>query len=61
MSPMLKIKGHDEKKEMDFDLRYQLSLTVEQRIHGMLDLSKNLQILAKKYATRKTYRIIQRP
>jgi hypothetical protein len=61
MSPMLKIKGHNEKKERDFELNYQLSLTAEQRIENMLEISKRILIMARKYATRKTYRIIQRP
>lgn len=61
MSPILKIKGHNEAKERDFELNYQLSLTPEQRISIMLELSKQILIMARKYATRKTYRIIQRP
>ena len=61
MSPLLKIKGHNEAKERDFELNYQLSLTPEQRIHMMLEVSKRYLIMAKKYAARKTLRIIQRP
>ena len=60
MSPILKIKGHNEAKERDFELRHQLSLTPEQRISMMLEVSKRILIMAHKYATRKTYRIIQR-
>ncbi len=60
MSPMLKLDKDDEEKERDFDLRFRLSCTPDQRIRMMLDVSKLSFTLAKQYATRKTYRIIQR-
>lgn len=60
MSPILKIRGNDEKKEREFTLRCNLMLSVDERIYKMLEVSKRIQIIAKKYAARKTYRIIQR-
>lgn len=60
MNSLLKVKGHDEEQERDFDLRHALTLTPEQRVHAMLELSRRVLKLAKQYETRKTYRIIQR-
>lgn len=60
MSPVLKLKKHDEKKEREFTLRCHLEYTPEQRIHMMLELSKRGFVMAGKYAAKKTYRIIQR-
>lgn len=60
MAALLKIEGHDEERERDFELRCELEYTPEQRVHRMLVISRRVLIMAKKYATRKTYRIIQR-
>ena len=60
MSPMLKIKGHNEKKEMDFELRHQMTLTTQERFDAMLSLSMELIKLAIKHGYSKTPKIVKR-
>lgn len=58
--PLLKIKGHDEEKERDFELMHQMSLTTQQRFEAMISLSIELIKLASRHGYRKTPKIVKR-
>jgi hypothetical protein len=60
MSPILKIDKDDEEKEIDFELDYQLSLTVDQRFSMMFQKSKELVDMLEKNGHRKPSEIIKR-
>ena len=60
MSPVLKLREHDEKKEILFELKYQLSLTTRQRFEMMTKRSKEIKELLEKSGHRKPSEIIKR-
>ena len=60
MSPVLKLREHDEKKEILFELKYQLSLTTRQRFEMMMRKSKEIKDLLEKSGHRKPFEIIKR-
>jgi len=60
MSPMLKIKGHNEAKERDFELMHQMTLTTQQRFEAMISFSIELIKLASRHGYRKTPKIVKR-
>jgi len=60
MSPVLKLSEHDEKKEILFELKYQLSLTTRQRFEMMMKKSKEIKDLLEKSGHRKPFEIIKR-
>ena len=60
MSPILKLDIDDEEKEIDFELNYLLSLSVDQRFQMMFQKSKELSEMLVKYGHRKTPEIIKR-
>lgn len=60
MSPILKLDKHNEKKEILFELKYQLSLSTRQRFEMMLKKSKEIKDLLKKSGHRKPFGIIKR-
>ena len=60
MSPVLKINRDDEKEEMLFELRYQMSLTTNQRFEMMFRKSAEMKKLLEKSGHRKTFEIIKR-
>jgi hypothetical protein len=60
MSPVLKLSEHDEKKEILFELKYQLSLTTRQRFEMMFKRTEELRKLMGKSGSRKTVQIIKR-
>lgn len=51
---VLKLNKHDEKKEIDFELDYLLSLTTKQRFEMMFEKSRQMAALLKKNWGRKT-------
>ncbi|MBN1972679.1 MAG: hypothetical protein JW787_03515 [Sedimentisphaerales bacterium] len=58
---ILKLDKHDEKKEIEFELKYLASLTTRQRFELMFEKTQQLRSLNKKrYANRKTTQIIKR-
>lgn len=59
--PMLKLDKHDPQKELEFEVRCALMMTLADRIHKMLLHSQAMLKLAKQYATRRPYQIIKRP
>lgn len=60
MAPVLKLSRHNEKKEILFELKYQLSLTTRQRFNMMLNKSKEMRSLLEKSGHRKAFEIIKR-
>jgi hypothetical protein len=60
MSPILKIEKDDEEKEIDFELDYQLSLSIDQRFRMMFQKSKELAVMLEKNGHRKPFEIIKR-
>ncbi len=48
MCPILKLKRHNEKKEIEFELKYLLSLTTRQRFEMMFKKSKEMRELLEK-------------
>lgn len=57
---ILKLNKHDEKKEIEFELDYLLSLTTAQRFEIMFRRSRQMKSLDKKNGRRKTAEIIKR-
>lgn len=58
--PILKLSKHDPKKELEFDVRCHLELSVEQRLKMLWLLSLDTLKLAKLYAPRKALTIVKR-
>lgn len=61
MGTVLKLDDNNEKKEILFELKYQLSLTVRQRFGMMLKKTKEIKSLLEKSGHRKPFEIIKRP
>jgi len=53
MAPILKLDDHDEKKEIEFELSYLLSLTLQERFQLMFKKSKELIDLLEKNGHRR--------
>ena len=60
MCPILKLKKHNEGKEIEFELKYLLSLTTRQRFKMMFKKSEEMKRLLEKSGHRKTVQIIKR-
>ena len=60
MSHILKLKNHNPKKEIEFELKYLSSLTVKERFEMMLKKSKEIINLLEKNGHRKPFEIIKR-
>lgn len=60
MSPVLKLDKDNEKKEILFELKYQLSLTTRQRFEMMFKRTEELRKLMGKSGSRKTVQVIKR-
>lgn len=60
MSPVLRLSEHDEKKELLFELKYQLSLSTRQRFEMMFKRTEELRKLVGKGGSRKTIQVIKR-
>ncbi len=60
MKSILKIKGHNEKKEILFELTYLLSLSTRQRFEMMSKKTKEMISLLVKSGHRKPFEIIKR-
>ncbi len=60
MCPVLKLKRHNEEKEIFFELKYQLSLTTRQRFEMMFKKTKEIISLLEKSGYRKPFEIIKR-
>jgi len=60
MSPILKLDDHDEEKEIEFELSYLLSLTLQERFQLMFKKSKELIDLLEKNGHRRPDGIFKR-
>ena len=60
MSPMLKVKGNDEKKEFEFEIEYQLSLTAQRRFKMMFRKSREMLKMLVENGHRKPFEVIKR-
>ncbi|MDP1853694.1 MAG: hypothetical protein Q8L26_05805 [Candidatus Omnitrophota bacterium] len=60
MTPILKLKGHNEKKEIEFELRYLRSLSVKQRFALMRRKTKEMVNLLERSGYRRAFEIIKR-
>lgn len=60
MAPLLKCDRDDEDRELDFELDYQLSLSVEERFRMMFRKSRETAALLIRNGHRKPVQIIKR-
>jgi hypothetical protein len=61
MCPILKLDEHDEERERQFELDYQLSLTTRQRFEMMERRSNEIKRMLIRRGYRKPVEIIKRP
>lgn len=57
---LLLLKKDDEKKEIEFELQYLLSLTVQERFQLMLRKSREMLALLEQNGHRKTAEVLKR-
>jgi hypothetical protein len=60
MTQILKLKRHNIKKEIEFELKFLKSLSVRQRFELMFKKTKEMVILLKKHGHRRTFEIVKR-
>lgn len=60
MSPILKLKKHNLKKEQEFELKYQRSLSLADRFHMVIHQSKLVLQTLINYGYRKSSEVIKR-
>jgi len=58
--PILKLKHHDEDRELEFELEYQKTLTVQQRFEMLEERRRFFQQQLLRYEYRKPFEIIKR-
>lgn len=58
--PILKLKEHDEEKEIEFEINYLLSLSLQQRFEMMEEKNSFIRSFIKQNEHRKTTQIIKR-
>ena len=61
MAPILKLREDDEERELDFEIDYLLSLTVEQRTNMMLEESERTLRSLIAHGQRKPVEVVKRP
>jgi len=60
MAPILKLDDHDEEKEIEFELSWLLSLTLQERFQLMFKKTKELIELLERNGHRRPDQIIKR-
>ncbi|MEK6647126.1 MAG: hypothetical protein AABY84_10695 [Candidatus Firestonebacteria bacterium] len=60
MKSLLKLAKHDEKKEIEFEMNYLASLTVEQRFRMLFQKSDEMKKVLLRNGHRKAFEIIKR-
>jgi hypothetical protein len=60
MARVLKLKTDNERKEIEFELRYLVSLTVKQRFQLMFRKIQEILRLLKKSGQRRSFEVIKR-
>lgn len=58
--PVLKTKAHDERKELDFEIEYQLSLTFQERYRMMAEASEYILKILRSNEKGRPFQIIKR-
>lgn len=58
--PVLKLDHDDEEREREFELRYQLALTFEQRFRMMEEASRRLNAQLEQHGHRKSFEVVKR-
>ena len=58
--PTLKLKKHNHRKEIEFELKYLKSLTTKQRFQMMLKKTEEIRGLLKTHGYRKTAQVTKR-
>ncbi len=57
---ILKLDKHDEKKEIEFEVRHQMTLTTQERFEAMLTFSMEMMKLARRHGYNATPHIVKR-
>ena len=60
MKKVLKLKQHDSKKEIEFELHYLKSLSIQQRFEMVFKKTKEILKLLEKSGHRRSFKIIKR-
>ena len=60
MSPVLKLREHDEDQELEFELAYQRGLTTQQRFELMFRKSREMKEVLLKHGYREPAEIVKR-
>lgn len=60
MNHILKLSRHNEKKEIEFELKFLIGLSTKQRFQMMFNKSREIRALIKKHGYGKTTQIIKR-
>jgi len=60
MSPILKLDGHDEEREIAFELAFHASLTLQQRFDLMIQAGNRIREMLIRNGHRKPVEIIKR-
>lgn len=60
MSPILKLDRRNEKEEIIFELKFQMSLTTRQRFEMMFKKTEEIKKILEKSGYRKAFEIIKR-
>ena len=61
MAGILKVRGNDEEREIDFELDFLASLTVEQRFELMIERSEEMARALIRHGHREPSEIVKRP
>jgi len=57
---ILKLKEHDEEREIEFELEFQKQLTIQQRFQMLEERKKYIIKQLEKYGHRKSFEIVKR-
>ena len=60
MPPILKLKNHNPRREIEFELLYLKSLSIKQRFILMFKKSEEMRRLMEKHGHRKSFEIVKR-
>lgn len=60
MTRILKLKGHNSKKEIEFELKFLKSLSVKERFNLMFRKTKEMVSLLERHGHRKPFEVIKR-
>ena len=58
--PILKLRGHNKKREIEFELKYLLSLSLQDRFRMMVNKTKEMRALARRHEHRGATQVFKR-